>query len=68
MARNSTPATRAYARDKAEVIGAAQRIISGELWDRMVRVAQFRATPAVVVVAFFGLAGLAIGLVESINL
>ena len=68
MARNSTPATRAYARDKAEIIGAAERVIYGEIWDRTVRVAYHWATPIVAVVTFFGLAGLGIGLVESINL
>ena len=68
MARNSTPATRAYARDKAEIIGAAERVIYGEIWDLTVRVAQHRAFPTVAVLAFFGLAGLYIGLVESINL
>ena len=31
MARISTPETRAYARDKAEVIGAAERVIYGEI-------------------------------------
>lgn len=68
MSRYSTPETRSYARDKAEVIGAAERVIYGEIWDRMVRVAQSRATPAVLVAGFFGLSGLAVGLVESINL
>lgn len=61
MARNSTPATRAYARDKAEVIGAAERVIYGEIRAHW-------ATPAVVVVTFFGFIGWAVGLVESINL
>lgn len=68
MARNSTPATRAYARDKAEVIGAAERVIYGEIWDLMVRVAQSRVFPVVAVVAVFAVFGLAVGLVESINL
>ena len=68
MARHSTPATRAYARDKAEVIGAAERVIYGEIWDRMVRVAHHPATVVVAVLAFFIVAGLAVGLVESINL
>lgn len=68
MARLSTPATRAYARDKAEIIGAAERVIYGEIWDRVVRVSRHWLTPTVAVVAFFGLIILAHGLVESINL
>lgn len=68
MARYSTPATRAYARDKALVIGQAQRIISGELMDRAMRVVGHKATPAVAVVLFVGFLILAHGLVNSINL
>lgn len=65
---NSTPATRAYARDKAEVIGAAERVIYGELRDFGTRMLTSRVTPAVAVVASFGFIGLAVRLVESVNL
>ena len=65
---HSTPATRAYARDKAEVIGAAERVIYGELSDLGMRMLHSRVTPAVAVVSFFGFIGLAVRLVESINL
>ena len=68
MARYSTPATRSDARDKAEAIGQAERIVRGEIRDWATRVLHHRATPAVVVVVFFGLVILAHGLVESINL
>jgi hypothetical protein len=52
MSRHSTPATRAYARDKAEIIGQAERVIYGELQDLACRVAYHWATPTVAVVAF----------------
>lgn len=68
MARYSTPATRAYARDKAEVIGAAERIVRGEIRDVATRVAYHWATPTVAVVVFFGLMILGYGVVNSINL
>lgn len=68
MARYSNPETRAYARDKAEAIGQAERIIYGEIWDWTVRVAYHRATPTVAVVAFCGLFYLAHVLVGQINL
>lgn len=68
MARYSTPETRAYARDKAEVIGQAERIIYGEIRDRAMRVLNHRATPAVAVAAFFGFIFLAHWVVGQVNL
>lgn len=68
MARNSTPATRAYARDKAVVIGLAEGIIYRELRDLGKRMLTSRVAPVVIVLAVFALFGLAVGLVESINL
>lgn len=68
MARYSTPATRAEARDKAEVIGQAERIVRGEIRDWATRVASHRATPLVAVVAFFGFIFLAHWVVGLINL
>jgi hypothetical protein len=68
MARYSSPETRAYARDKAEIIGQAERIIYGELRDWATRVAYHRATPAVAVVGFFGFIILAHWVVGQINL
>jgi len=68
MARYSTPETRAYARDKAEAIGQAERIVRGEITDLVMRVAYHRATPTVAVAVFFGLIFLAHVLVGQINL
>jgi hypothetical protein len=68
MSRHSTPATRSYARDKAEAIGQAERIVRGEVRDWAMRVLHHRATPVVAVAVFFGLVILVHSLVESINL
>lgn len=53
MSRHSTPATRAYARDKAKVIGQAERIIYGELWDLALRASRHWVTPTIAGVGFF---------------
>jgi hypothetical protein len=68
MTRYSTPATRSYARDKAEAIGQAEAIVRGEVRDWVMRVLHHRATPVVAVAVFFGLVILVHSLVESINL
>jgi len=68
MARYSTPETRAYARDKAEAIGQAERIVRGELLDLGMRVVHSRVFPAVAVTTFFGLIFLAHWVVGQINL
>lgn len=68
MARYSTPATRAYARDKAEIIGQAERIIYGEIHDRVMRVLNHPAAPPVACVAFFGFIFLAHWVVGLVNL
>lgn len=68
MARYSTPATRAYARDKAEIIGQAERIIYGEIRDRVMRVLNHPVTPWLAGVAFFGFIFLAHVVVGQINL
>lgn len=66
--KNSTPESRANARDNAEVIGAAERVIYAELRSLATRVANHWATPAVAVFAFFGFMILTVSLVSSINL
>lgn len=68
MARNSTPTTRAHARHKAEVIGAAERVVYAEIRDMATRVANHWVTPAVAVVAFAAFIILGHGLVDSIKL
>jgi hypothetical protein len=68
MAKNSTPESRADARDNAEVIGAAERVVHAEIRSWATRVANHWSTPTVAVFAFFGFIGLAVHLVESINL
>jgi hypothetical protein len=68
MARKSTPATRAEARDKAEVIGAAERVIYAEVHDFIVRVGKHKATPALAVLAGFAYIIIGHELVNSINL
>ena len=68
MARNSTPATRAEARDKAEVIGAAERVIYAELHDFVLRVGQHKATPFLAVLGGAAYIIFGHGLVNSINL
>lgn len=68
MARYSTPETRAYARDKAEIIGQAETIVRGEVRDCVLRVAYTRWFPAVAVAAFFGFIFLAHVVVGQVNL
>jgi hypothetical protein len=68
MARYSTPATRAYARDKAEIIGAAERVIYGEILDFVLRVGRHKATPFLAVLGGFAYIIFGHGLVNSINL
>lgn len=68
MARYSTPATRAQARDKAEVIGQAERIIKAEIEDRFRRMLNSPVAPALVAVVFFGFIFLAHWVVGQVNL
>lgn len=68
MAHNSTPATRAYARDKAETIGAAERIVRDEIRDMVLRASYHRAAPYVAIAGFLGLVGAATRVIESIAL
>ena len=68
MARYSTPATRAYARDKAAIVGAAERVIYGEIHDAYRRVVNHPVAPWVAVAGFVGFIFLTFSLVGTINL
>lgn len=68
MTRYSTPATRAYARDKAEVIGQAERVIYGELRDLGSRVLNHPVAPWLMVAAFAAYIYVTFSLVGMINL
>jgi hypothetical protein len=66
--RKSTPESRNAARDNAEVIGQAERVIRAEVRDWVSRVANHWATPTVAVTAFVGYIFFAHVLVGQINL
>lgn len=68
MSRHSTPATRAYARDKAEIIGQAERVIYGELTDIAMRALNHPVAPWVAMLAFCGFIYVTFSLVGMINL